>query len=70
MFISFLSLHGYAPSTINSHVAALAFVHNINGWLNPTESFLIKKLKEGCKRSNSRKDGRPPIIPGLLEMKC
>ena len=66
MFISYLSSENFAPSTINSHVSALSFVHNINGWDNPTDSFLIKKLKEGCRRVNHRVDSRLPITPSLL----
>jgi len=67
LFISFLSVQNFAPSTINSHMAALSFVHSVNGWANPTESFLVRKLKEGCRRSNHRSDGRLPITPSLLE---
>jgi len=66
LFISFLSIQQFSPSTINSHIAALSFVHNVNGWVNPTESFMVSKLKEGCRRSNRRSDGRLPITPSLL----
>ncbi|XP_072050355.1 uncharacterized protein [Amphiura filiformis] len=65
-FISFLSSEGWAPSSINSNISAIAFVHNINGWLDPTCSFLIKKLKEGCRRLNPRVDSRLPITPPIL----
>ena len=67
MFISFLSIGNFAPSTINSHISALAFVHNVYGWPNPTNNFLIKKMKEGLRRYNSRMDGRLPITPVLLQ---
>jgi len=66
LFISFLSLGGWAPSSINSHMAAISFVHKANGWCDPTDSFLLKKLKEGTKRGNPRKDSRLPISPVLL----
>ena len=65
-FISFLVIEGKSPSTINSRMSALAFVHKVNGWLDPTDSFIIKKLKEGCKRGNPQCDSRLPITPILL----
>lgn len=65
-FISFLSVEGWAPSSINCHISALAFFHKINSWLDPTNHFLITKLKEGCKRLNRRVDGRLPITPSIL----
>lgn len=61
-----MSLIGRAPSSINSHISALAFVHNINGWVDPTSGFLIKKLKEGCRRTSPRLDSRLPISPPIL----
>lgn len=66
-FIAFMSLSGRAPSSVNSHISALAFVHNINGWEDPTNGFLIKKLKEGCRRVSPRVDNRLPITPAILE---
>lgn len=66
-YISFLSIEGWAPSTVNTHISALAFVHRINGWEDVTKSFLITKLKEGCNRLNPRADSRLPISPTLLE---
>jgi len=66
LFISFLSIEDYAPSTISTHIAALSFVHNANGWVNSTESFLVRKLKEGCRRTNTSHDFRLPITPPLL----
>ena len=67
MFISFLPIGNFAPSTINSHISALAFVHNVNWWPNPTDNFLIKKMKEALRRNNSRMDGSLPITSALLQ---
>ena len=49
-YISFLSLAAWAPSSIFSHLSAISFVHKNNGWSDPTDSFVVKKLKEGCRR--------------------
>ena len=65
-FISWLSLKGMSPSSISSYISALAFVHKINGWNDPTDSFLVRKLKEGKKKKNSRVDSRLPISPAIL----
>ncbi|XP_072019644.1 uncharacterized protein [Amphiura filiformis] len=65
-YISYLSITGWAPASINSHISALAFVHKVNGWKDPTDTFIIKKLKEGCRRLNTRADTRLPITPAIL----
>ncbi len=66
MFIAYLSLEGRAPSSINLHISALAYVHKMNNWKDPTDSFVISKLKEGCRRLNPREDSRLPITPQIL----
>ena len=60
-FISALSLEGKAPSTIISYIAGVAYMHKVNNWQDPTESFIIQKLIEGSKRLNGRPDGRAPL---------
>ena len=66
-FISFLSVSGKAAASISSSISALAFVHKVNGWEDPTTSFLISKLKEGCRRLHPQSDGRLPLTPTILE---
>lgn len=65
-YVSHLSLQGKAPSTIDTYIAALAYIHKINGWINPTDNFIIKKLREGCRRQTQRVDGRCPITLPIL----
>ena len=48
-FIAFLSVAGKADASISSSISALAFVLKVNDWDDPTTSFLISKLKEGCR---------------------
>ncbi len=43
------------------HVSAVAFAHKANGWKDPSENFLIKKILEGCRRDNPRVDSRLPV---------
>ena len=66
-FISFLSVAGKAAASISSSISALSFVHKVNGWSDPTASFLISKLKEGCRRLHPQSDRRLPLTPTLLE---
>ncbi len=65
-YISFLARENWAHSTIALHMSALAFVHKINNWPDPTVSFFVKKIKEGLKRLNGRQDRRRPITFQIL----
>jgi hypothetical protein len=48
-------------------LSAIAFVHKINGWNDPTNSFIVKKLKEGSRRLNGCADSRRPITFVILK---
>ena len=65
-FIASLSLEGLAPSSISTHTSAVAFVHKMQGWPDPTDSFCIRKLKEGIRRGGQKADSRRPISFELL----
>ena len=65
-YIAYLSLEGLAVSTISSRSSGIAFLHKINGWEDPTDNFLVKKLKEGCKRQDKVEDSRCPITRAKL----
>ena len=67
-FIAYLFDLNYAPGTITSIISALAFVHKLLKVNDPSESFLVKKVLQGCRKSNaSSKDGRLPITPYILD---
>ena len=65
-FISWLSLHHYSPSTINTYVAGVGCFCKLRGWADPTDNFIVAKLLEGCRRDGARQDGRLPISLSLL----
>ena len=65
-----MSIDGKAPSTISTYISAIAFVHKINGWTDPTDNFIVQKLKEGCKRLKGNKDSRRPITLSILRQLC
>ena len=65
LFISFLCAKGLTPATITSCLSAIAYVHKIKGYLDPTKSFLIEKLLVALGRCGQA-DVRMPISRPLL----
>jgi len=65
LFISFLTAKGLAPATIMSYLSAIAYVHKLAGYPDPTKSFLIEKLTVALGRRRQA-DVRMPISRPLL----
>ena len=65
-FVGHLFESEYAPGTIMSMLSALSFVHKLVEKVDPTESFLIKKLLMGSRKLRQQKDVRLPITTGIL----
>ena len=65
-FISYLFVQNYQPSTIASYVSAISFVHKINDWSDPTDSFLVKKILKGSENLRQSSDVRLPITKDIL----
>ena len=57
-FISHMNIEGFAPSTISTYISALSFVHKVNAWAHPPSSFIVTKVKEGCRRGRCQGDSR------------
>ena len=67
-FVAYLFDKNYAAGTITSIVSAIAFVHKMLKFEDPSDSFFVKKLMQGCRKSQvSVKDGRLPVTPSILE---
>ncbi len=66
-YISHLSISGLSSSTICAHVSAIAFAHKANGWRDPSDNFIVKKILEGCRRDNPGVDNRLPITSDILK---
>ena len=66
-FIAQMSLEGKAAATINTYISAIAYIHKINGWWDPAGNFIIRKLREGCKRQNNHVDSRRPVTILVLQ---
>ena len=62
-----MSMKGYAYRTVNSHIYAISFYNKLNSFKDETNFFVVKKLLEGMRRTQSRKDSRKPISAKLLQ---
>ena len=52
-FITICYLKNLKCSTITSYMSAIAYVHKVSGLVNPTESFIDKKLLHATRRHSS-----------------
>ncbi|XP_066286079.1 uncharacterized protein [Branchiostoma lanceolatum] len=57
---------GYAASSIPPKLSAVAFVHKLLNFPDPTQSFIIQKLVRASRKSQTP-DGRRPITPSILK---
>ena len=67
LFITYCFEMGYAPSTISTYFAGLGYNHKLRSLEDPTASFVIKKLLEGCRRMRQNHDVRAPITESILQ---
>ena len=65
-FISHLSLLNQAPSTIATHLSALAHAHKLLHLPDPTQSYLVRQIQLGSRRLNPTHDTRQPITKSIL----
>ena len=65
-FIASLFQSGYASATIATNLSAISFVHKINGFADPTASFVIKKLLHGASKLRPSVDYRAPVTKDIL----
>ena len=66
-FIAYLSTSKYSASTIISNISAIAFIHKLNGWADPCDTFVVKKMLTGAKNVQGSFDVRLPITLEILE---
>ena len=65
-FVSSLFDQGCASSTMATHLSAIACVHKLNGFPDPTSTFLIQKAMQGARKSHGKADTRLPITFDIL----
>lgn len=66
LFVSSLQKEGYSPATISSHISAIGYLHKLNGFEDPTASFLVRKLLAACHKHHRQLDVRLPIDKQML----
>lgn len=66
LYLSYLHEKGYSPSTMPTHISAIAHIHHLLGLSDPTDSFIVKKVIQGAKHMNPTCDSRLPITLPIL----
>ena len=69
-FISSCFEKGFSPATICTYCSGIGYFHKINNLTDPTGTFIIQKMLEGCRRSRKQNDNRAPISKDLLTSIC
>ena len=69
-FVAHLFENGYSPSSISTHISAIAYAHKLRGAPDPTDHFLIRKLVTGATKLAAKPDTRLPITPQILIKLC
>lgn len=69
LYVAHLHEKGLSASTITSHLSAIAYFHNINGYdtNDPTKVFVVRKAVAGAARLLPQYDSRLPITEPILQ---
>ena len=66
LFVAFLHGKGYAPSTVETYMSAISFIHKLNLAGNPASDFLVRKAIQGLHKARPTADSRLPISLPVL----
>ena len=66
LFIAHMFYHGSAPSSIVSAVSAISYFNKVNGFPDPANSFIVKKVLAGARNIRATADVRLPITGEVL----
>ena len=67
LFIAHLHKEKLSAASITSYMSGLAYVHKIQGLVDPTRHFVIAKVLAGARRVSSSHDVRLPITMPVLK---
>ena len=68
-FVADMSLAGKSASTVKTYLAGLSASHKLQGFADPTNTFLISKLLKGLAKETRARDSRFPItMPRLIQL--
>ena len=62
-----MSLNSYKPSTVISYIAGISYYLKLNGLVDVTEVFIVRKMLKGFQRSMPSKDIRAPVTIDMLK---
>ena len=69
LFLTNLHRRGYAASTVLTHSAALSYIHKLNGFSDPANSFVVKSLLNAIKKDSPKSLAKLSItLPMLHEL--
>jgi integrase len=60
-YTAFMSQLGYAYKTVNCHISAISLKNKINSMVDMTKVFIVRKMLDGMKKIQMKKDTRRPI---------
>ena len=66
LFVAFLHGKGYAPSTVETYMSAISFIHKLNWAGDPASDFLVRKAIQGLQKARPTADSRLPISLPVL----
>ncbi|MBV2113347.1 MAG: hypothetical protein KUF82_20540 [Candidatus Thiodiazotropha sp. (ex Ctena orbiculata)] len=66
-FIAWLSINGYKHSTVASYVSGLSFYLKLNGMVDVTSAFIVRKLLKGMQKDRPSRDIRAPVTLDMLK---
>lgn len=67
LFVSYLHGKGYAPSTVETYISAVAFIHKLNSMADPASDFLVRKAMQGLHKVHPTTDSRLPISYSVVQ---
>lgn len=65
-FIAHMYSENKSSATIKSYVAAVGYINKLAGYVDPAQSFIIKKILAAIQRGTYQPDSRLPITPDIL----
>ena len=67
LFIAYLFLSQYAPSTVMKYVTAWVYCHKLQGFSDPSKVIFVSQMLEGLNKVGFRLDSRLPVTLPILD---
>ena len=67
LFLGYLHLYKYSPSTMMTYLSAISYVHKLKGVADPTHTFIVQKAICGAMKLKPNSDARLPITICILQ---